>query len=247
MINTLVLHGDLGERFGNRHTLAAASPRELFRALACQHPEFMQAIASDSFRLSKVYNDVPFAVEEDMLDMTMNGAELHVYPRLHGARGKGIGKLIAGLGIVALAVATGGTSLAGTAFLGISFGTVAAFGVMIALGGLSMLLAPSPKGKTATETDKNDSFLFNGAQNVSEQGNVVPLIYGTMRVGSVVASSDISNDNYVAGGTAYTGVPPYSELFPSYPGVGGGAGVLDYSSDSIWLTEVYGIVRSALP
>ncbi len=45
-----------------------------------------------------------------------------------------------------------------------------------------------------TPPDQRNSFLFNGAKNVSTQGVAVPLVYGKMRTGSVVVSAGINTE-----------------------------------------------------
>jgi len=116
------------------------------------------------------------------------------------------GKIIAGVALVALAVAlapTGGgflgLGMAGTATEA-ALGTVAStligtVGASLALSGVAQLLTPVPRitpfGKTTsdTELDPRKSYSFNGIQNTSRQGVPVPVIYGETLVGSIVISA----------------------------------------------------------
>lgn len=70
----------------------------------------------------------------------------------------------------------------------------------IALQGVSMLLSSSPNlsapSTQAQEAATKQSFLFNGAINVTEQGGPVPLIYGKMRTGSTIISAGITTEDY---------------------------------------------------
>lgn len=45
--------------------------------------------------------------------------------------------------------------------------------------------------------DQEKSYMFNGALNSNEQGGPVPLVYGHTRVGSVVISSAITNEEMI--------------------------------------------------
>lgn len=69
-------------------------------------------------------------------------------------------------------------------------------GASMMLQGISMLLSPQPKPAKALETDRKDSFVFTGAVNSSGQGQVVPLIYGRVRVGSIVGAATLKTETY---------------------------------------------------
>ncbi len=70
-------------------------------------------------------------------------------------------------------------------------GNILLGGFAMALGGVSMMLAPTPK---ADDNADKGSFLFNGATNVSAQGGPVPLVYGDVLTGSVVGSLSITDE-----------------------------------------------------
>jgi predicted phage tail protein len=77
------------------------------------------------------------------------------------------------------------------------------------LAGTAQLLSPQPAelpgltGATGARgnsfdpanndpADNRASYIYNGAVNLTAQGNPVPLCYGRMRVGSVVVSAGVS-------------------------------------------------------
>jgi len=146
---------------------------------------------------------------------------------------KGVAKVIIGIVLIVVTVysagatspflsgdfAAAGAAMSAPAFMGISYGQIAMFGAAIALSGIAMLAAPSPAGSTSSQAKDTNSFLFDGVANVTEQGNIVPIVYGKHRAGSVVAASDLQADKIqiVPEGT-YDG---YSEV-PIGPGGGGG-------------------------
>ncbi|MFL6864107.1 MAG: phage tail protein [Allosphingosinicella sp.] len=72
----------------------------------------------------------------------------------------------------------------------ILLGATLLFVAIAAVGVLTMPKAPKPA--TREEATKTASFMFDGAQNVTEQGHPVPLVYGIHRAGSVLASAGIA-------------------------------------------------------
>jgi predicted phage tail protein len=89
-------------------------------------------------------------------------------------------------------------------------GTVtSAIGASLILSGTAQLLSPQPAelpgltGATGGRgnsfdpvnndpADNRSSYIYNGAVNLTAQGNPVPICYGRMRVGSVVVSAGVS-------------------------------------------------------
>lgn len=69
-------------------------------------------------------------------------------------------------------------------------------GASMMLQGISMLLAPQPKPMKSLDTEQRNSFVFSGPVNSSGQGQVVPLIYGRVRVGSVVGAATLKTEVY---------------------------------------------------
>jgi predicted phage tail protein len=63
---------------------------------------------------------------------------------------------------------------------------------IVGLTAATILLRPNIKTPTANDRqDQKTSFVFDGPVNVTEQGQPVPLVYGQVRTGSVVASAGI--------------------------------------------------------
>ena len=108
----------------------------------------------------------------------------------------GVGAAGAGAGFGAVALTALGTA-------------VSAVGAGLILYGTSQLLSPQPAdlpGLTSNTPNRRNSFdpanndpadnrasyIYNGAVNLTAQGNPVPICYGRMRVGSVVVSAGVS-------------------------------------------------------
>jgi len=105
--------------------------------------------------------------------------------------------------------ATGTAGLAGAGFATVLGTAVSAIGAGLILYGTSQLLSPQPAdlpGLTSNTPGRRNSFdpvnndpadnrasyIYNGAVNLTAQGNPVPICYGRMRVGSVVVSAGVS-------------------------------------------------------
>jgi len=117
---------------------------------------------------------------------------LEIIPVISGA-GRGLGRLIAGVALIGLAVFA--APVAGGGFLGSAgsglFGAATSkaigyIGTSLVLGGVSQLLAPTPA--SIPEESKLKSFSFSGIVNVADQGSPVPICYGRVYTGSIVLS-----------------------------------------------------------
>ena len=121
-----------------------------------------------------------------------------ITPVICGA-GQGFGQVLAGIGVIALAIITGGIASAGVAlggFLGIgTVGTaVVGIGASLVLGGIAQMISPQPTMGNLTsgrEAARLESFTFSGIVNTSKQGLPVSVAYGRVFVGSAVISSGL--------------------------------------------------------
>lgn len=183
MLRTIVLHGALGAAFGREFRLDVPSVGQAVKALMVQLPGFRAALREGHYRVTRFRRARPFDLDEQMIKLPLGSAEeLHFTPQIAGAgapsRGASTGKIIAGVALVAAAVALSIAAPAGGAFFAatlfgtqITTGMVAAVGIGIALSGIAGLLSKQP-------TQGNSSFIFGGQDNVSDQGGPVPLVYG---------------------------------------------------------------------
>lgn len=205
------LHGHLGEVYGHQHRLEVNSLSSLCWAMECNKGKFFEAIKKGSYQIF-VGDPVPEnSLGENELSMIFHGdAPFHLIPVIEGSgsgsgAGKAIGMVVLGIVIVATAgagaaggiaggalVGTAEAAAAGTAFM--SWGSLALFGGLMALGGLSQLMAQTPgvtDYSTRDEADEQKSFLFNGPVNTIEQGTALPIVIGKHMVGSTVVSAGI--------------------------------------------------------
>jgi predicted phage tail protein len=211
------LYGPLAKFIGQRRFLAeVSSAGEAIRMLLANFPGLERHMA-----------DHQYSVVVDGYDTTES--EIHypasqsikIVPVIGGAGG-GVGKIIAGAALVALAIALPGAGMfaGGSALFG---ATGAAAGGLVALagnvglalmfGGVAQLLSPTPQlaqigpasttlggaaGRNTTtegtELDPQASYSFSGIQNTSRMASPVPLVFGETIVGSVVISAGIDVD-----------------------------------------------------
>ncbi len=234
-MRTIVLHGDLAERFGASFDLDVKSPVEAVRALIVQIKGFRQAFREGHYRVRKIRERRPATdLDLDELKLRLGQArEIHIVPVIAGSGSgmSGVGKILAGVAIIGLAIAapyalgfSGGITAAlgstfggisAIAFSGIRFGSVAGFGALVALGGISQMLSPAPTlaGGSAS-VDRKDSFLFGSAENVTTQGVPVPIGFGRFIAGSVVISAGLSTEELGTDPSVNSGIVVGSGLLP---------------------------------
>jgi predicted phage tail protein len=204
MQRDIYLHGHL-EKFGRHYRLDVASPAEAIRALAAQLHGFRGAVSDGAYRI--ILGDLDKARDLDVSNLTLQGSgPIHLVPVVAGGGGR-TGKIIIGVAIMAAAAygaygavgpwMEGQSALGASAFTvagaSVSWGSIAVFGGLLAVSGVAQMLAPQPKMPGSLERPEDrPSFMFNGATNVTEQGNAMPLVYGRHRSGSVVISSGLS-------------------------------------------------------
>ena len=115
-----------------------------------------------------------------------------------------------GGGFLGLGAGVGGGAAVGVGFLTAGASSAIGFiGASLILSGTAQLLSPQPAdlpgltGATGGRrnsfdpvnndpADNRSSYIYNGAVNLTAQGNPVPICYGRMRVGSVVVSAGVS-------------------------------------------------------
>lgn len=203
-VKTIHLHGALGTKYGlPQIELDVASPREAVNALANQLPGFRDYVRNYDWQVIAGDLDDGLELGADELTFQPGNRDIHFVPLGMGAKSKGgIGKIIAGVALIALSVYTGGAAgaagfeaLVGIESVGISLGNVGMFGVSLALSGVSALLTPTPEfSGPGEQVAEGKSAMFRGPQNVAEQGGAIPLIYGRFEVGSTVISAGIATE-----------------------------------------------------
>ena len=220
-----ILRGELGKLFGRVHSFDLNTPAEAIRALCANFEGFQQELCAAGERgigyMVQIGKDAMESLD-DIDNPTGRMEAISITPVLQGAGG-GAGKIFAGIGLIAAAIVLGpigaAIGLTGGATFAAGTGVATAIGFIgasLVLSGTAQLLSPtisdnpgtfgatSPTRQRARDSftpenneiaDNRASYIFNGAVNLTAQGNPVPLLYGRMRAGSVVVSAGLSTED----------------------------------------------------
>lgn len=182
--------GELGEAFGKEHFFDIKTPREAVSALAANHKTFRKHL-SDNKSGYKIIIGNKYAEDINELHLPFSKKETITFvPVIQGA-GSGVGKVFAGITIIAAAIALMVWNPAGALWVGKAGLALLGVGLSTTVGGVTQLLTPIPRAPTiGKETDP--SFAFGGPVNTSVQGYPIPLVYGRMIVGSRIISAGIT-------------------------------------------------------
>jgi predicted phage tail protein len=203
------VYGALRKRLGQcRFQFEADTPAQAIKALCANFPGL------DKWLIDSEQDGVGYRVtigkerigEAEAAALLLPWSERDVFsitPVISGA-GQGVGQVLAGIGLVALALINPfGAAAIGT--LGLSAPIlvntlVGAIGASLLLGGVAQMLSPTPtfsgleRGKEAARLE---SFTFSGITNTVQQGMPVPICYGRCYIGSAVISSGLDVDQLV--------------------------------------------------
>lgn len=191
----VILYGPMRAKFGRSFNFDVKSVAEAFRALNAVVPGFkawFTARAREGASYKILVGQRSVATGELTLESTSN-EPIRIVPVVEGSKNnKLLGAVVAIIGAVIMW------------FTGNPY--VFQMGLAMVIGGVAMMMVPTPKTPGSAERSKDEgSKVFDGPTNASAAGNAIPLLYGTMEVGSVVVSAaiyteDISPVLYNGGG-----------------------------------------------
>jgi predicted phage tail protein len=198
---TIRLIGEAGRRFGRQFKLAVKTPAEAVRALCVQIPGLRQYLLdSEQNGIGwRAITEHPNGLDEEGLLWPMS--KRFVLAPIPAGKG-GVGKIIAGVALVAVSIlfAPAGAFAGGLFTLGAqAVPIVAGIGLSLAFSGIADLLTPTPKmpnvagpggiGSGATSgrsrEEQERSFTFDKSNANTQQGDVVPVLYGERIIGSL--------------------------------------------------------------
>lgn len=205
------LMGELGEKFGAEWISADSSMRDVLKLIDCQVEGFKEYLAdchNKNIQFSIQNGDELFEDEEDL--WLPNLKDTVIITPVPAGSGKGLGKLIAGLLLIAamfflpgtaslfttggqagatinMGIAGGGSMTLGTsAYTALATGgSLTLPGMLVASLGVNLALMgiAEMSAPDAGDMTSDPSYLFNGAGKNIEQGQPVPLLYGEMKIG----------------------------------------------------------------
>ena len=220
------VYGALRKKLGQcRFQFEADTPAQALKALCVNFPDLQKWLVDSEndgvgYRVTIGKEKI---TNQDASGLVLPWSEKEVFsitPVLTGAGG-GTGQILAGIGLVELAIVAGpaaggflglGLGLGGTTGAGAALslglvGSAAAIaigsvGTALILGGIAQALSPvSSQSNTTFERGRDaakfESFTFSGIVNTEKQGLPVPVIYGRCFTGSSVISVGIDVDQLI--------------------------------------------------
>lgn len=201
------LLGELGRKFGRSYKFLVKNPKDVLSALSRQLDGFKEYLcqAHENGMGFRLVTDEPEGIDYDRLELSCE--RLIIAPVVAGAGGKGfgIGQILLGVALVALAFIPGigtatsaaiaaGTAKAGLTALGTSLFTL---GAGLILTGIAGFLSPQANlSAGGSDTKKKESFIFDRSAELTSQGYPVPLVYGRYLISSpLYISSAVSTEN----------------------------------------------------
>ena len=204
MLSKIKVYGRLARFLGERSFEAEIStPLHAFKFLLANFPHLERHMMEQNYCI-KVGKD---EIDETELFNPIGQQEIKIVPVATGSRG--VTRVLAGVALVGLTVATGGFgtfAASGGGFAGIGFGAGTAgsitlgsslaaaagnLGIYLALSGAAQMLTPVPQPPGVSEDPQSQNFSFSGVQNTSRAGTAIPVIYGEIFAGSLVVSAGI--------------------------------------------------------
>ncbi|WP_454862805.1 tail assembly protein [Pseudomonas hormoni] len=178
------LSGSLAMKFFRKrdYLLESGTTNEVFSALR----NTVDGFADEIMRMSRA--GIRFAIFRNRVnvgetELTLKGTtEIRIVPVIAGSKNGGLFQTIAGVALI----------VAGAFLWATPFGApLVSMGIAMVAGGVAQMLSPTPKTDSQQEqaaSENKPSYLFNGAFNSTQQGLPVPVVYGTMLVGSSVVA-----------------------------------------------------------
>lgn len=183
MLTTIILDGEMGKLFGREHRLNIKSPNQALRLININQGGLLEWIRDNAkkFNAYRIICEYFDGRKEEVSEQTYmmrraNVKSIRFTPVVAGAGGDGVFQTIVGVVMIVVGVV-------------IQNPYVTQIGIAMALGGVSAMLAPKPKSDKSDDAGKVDSHYFSGAENNTDQGRPVPLIYGRIRTGAQAISA----------------------------------------------------------
>ena len=193
MLRKIKVYGQIAKFIGSRVLEAdVATAAEAVRMLAANFPGLEKHMADQHYRVTVGSYDLTL----DEIHDPAGQQDIMIVPVIAGAGA--VGRILAGIAIIALSFGIGAFVSAGVTLGGIGgIGTIGTafvgIGASLVLGGVAQLLSPVPTipQGAGSDNDPRKTFNFSGIQQTSRQGVPVPCVYGLTLVGSVVISAGV--------------------------------------------------------
>jgi predicted phage tail protein len=187
------VYGALRKRLGQcRFEFDVTTPAQAIKALCVNFPGLEKWLIDSEkdgvgYRVAVSKEKV---TEENVAPLLLPFSDREVFsitPVVAGAGSGGLGQILIGAALVAVAIAVPAATFGLTSMLGVGLA-----GGSLLLGGIAQAISPQPSlDSTVDETVQLESFSFSNVVNTSRQGLPVPIAYGRVFVGSAVISSNL--------------------------------------------------------
>jgi predicted phage tail protein len=161
------LHGILGKKYGRLHKFAVKEPKDIVRALEANYEDFSKDL-KDLLKKNIVYTIV--ADDQWIQGTSFDKNKIKKIDFVPAIIGSGPATII---GIVVLVI-----SIASAVYSYVQAGKQQ---------------YPQIPGAEGVSSANSRSLSFSNRENITEQGSPVPLVYGRMKVGSLVVQSSIKS------------------------------------------------------
>lgn len=225
----IYLEGALGQQFRPHWRLAVSSPAEALRAINVNTKgKLYQYLVRDG---KHAYYQISLQNRESLIgedEVTHKSGECDIYvsPVIKGAN-SGVGKIIAGVVIIAAAIFLDVVTFGGASSLtpaeAALVGTLFGVGASLVLGGVSQLIAANRRNPNDGQLNSNS---FQGTATAATQGGCVPVVYGKALVRPMPVSIWFYAVSYDTTANQYIGfVTPTPVAGGALQWVAGGNGV----------------------
>ena len=203
MLRTVKVYGHLAEHCGQSVFEAMVRvPADAIKFLLCNFPELRGLMRDNYYRVVVGSHNLQLDKHPEQLGYPLAADDvIKVVPVVSGAGGednRGLFGAILGIGLIATAVLTGGSTLA----LGLS-GFTGGVGIAAAVGniglgltlvGVSQMISPQPSAPPEIDNDPRNNYGFSGIQQTAREGSTIPVVYGETLVGSIIISQGLNVD-----------------------------------------------------
>ena len=162
------LHGILSKKYGKVHRIALKKPRDVLFAMEANYDDFLKDL-KDLMRKNIFYTFVVNGKMINQSEVDLSNTKIEKIDFMPVISGGGIDPLTIALVVVSVASAVYSYVQAGK------------------------VEYPKIPGASATTSANSRSLAFSNRENITEQGNPVPLVYGRIKIGSAVIQSSIKS------------------------------------------------------
>jgi len=204
MKRNIYLEGEIGLKFGRKHSFHGESVRDALRLIEAHNPELRKyliacAEADIGFHIEVGSNEVETPLE---CLLPLREGDVIITPVAAGSKSGGA-KILTAVAIAALLIINPGGFFGAKTAIETAYGTAmgsfqlnaiglaaSSLAVNLAITGIQQLMAPDP-----SVDQEEEGYLFNGSQRNIVEGMPIPLLYGELRVPGHPVSFEIVGEN----------------------------------------------------